>query len=162
MASECVCVFKKKKTTSIYIHACMCVCVCNHINMHHSVYPKSKLNKKIPISCAISHLHPSKANYSPHGNLEGSSHQKTRGVHQAIIPDESALLPRYSHSHSFASLAAHYSLSADPLTAGCMCRQQESIMTLGAVWKHAITLSEIHTKNTYVQNMHKHSPTNMQ
>lgn len=69
-----------------------------------------------------SHLHPAKANYSPHGNLAGSSHQKITSVHQAIIPDESALLPLLAtHICLSVSLLITIFLQTEPDPARSVC-----------------------------------------
>lgn len=135
----CVCTHVLRKSICVYVYPL----AHKHTHLHNSKYHKVSAIRKFPISYAHSHLHPAKANYSPHGNLAGSSHQKTRSVHQAIIPDESALLPLLAtHIHLPVSLLITIFLQTEPdlLATGCMCLQ-ESIMTLEQCWKHRITPS---------------------
>lgn len=78
--------------------------------------------EKFLIPDSHSHLHPAKANYSPHGNLAGSSHQKITSVHQAIIPDESALLPLLAtHICLSVPLLITIFLQTEPDPAGSAC-----------------------------------------
>lgn len=93
--------------------------------------------RKFFIPDSHSHLHPAKANYSPHGNLAGSSHQKITSVHQAIIPDESALLPLLAtHICLSVSLLITIFLQTEPDPAACL---QEFVMTLERCWWHTLT-----------------------
>lgn len=122
-------------------------------HLHQSKCHRVSSIRKFLFSYFHSHLHPAKANYSPHGNLAGSSHHKIRSVRQAIIPDESALLPLLATCiHLSVSLLITIFLQTEPdlLTTGFMCLR-ESIMTLKHCWNHRIILV------FQSAHMHKHT-----
>lgn len=122
-------------------------------HLHQSKCHRVSSIRKFLFSYFHSHLHPAKANYSPHGNLAGSSHHKIRSVRQAIIPDESALLPLLATCiHLSVSLLITIFLQTEPnlLTTGFMCLR-ESIMTLEHCWNHRIIL--------VFQSAHRHKHT---
>lgn len=103
------------------------------------IVSKISRGRKFFILDSHSHLHPAKANYSPHGNLAGSSHQKITSVHQAIIPDESALLPLLAtHICLSVPLLITIFLQTEPDPARSVCFW-EFVVTLEQCWWHTRT-----------------------